>query len=222
MSKQICFYSTEQDIKELFNCSFLKDIILIKNDGKEVAIDEFLNDAYTYFADDSFSIKTYYLCDKDSIIEYDKIDNNCYINPTKSDVIEFFYNHKIPPKVLDTSSVDKLFMKNGFLIIDDSSRYRILIKELYEKPKYIDNPNYIKNGYEHGRFWYCDKYLDDLGNIIKKSNGMSKVFDQIRRYISKNYLLSCTKFAYIGLDAYNNYKLNRFIPCSGKTVIEFP
>lgn len=222
MSKQICFYSTEPDLKDLFSSGFMKDIILIENDGTEITIEEFLIDVNNYFSNDRFSVNTYYLSDKNSIIEYDKNDNNYYVNPTKSDVIEFYYNHKIPPKVLDTSSVDKLFTKNGFLIIDDSLKYQALIKELCEKPHYIDNPNYVKNGYEHGRFWYCNKYIDDTGNIVMKSNRMLKVFNQIRRYIAKNYLLSCTKFAYIGLDAYKNYQMNGFIPCSGKNAIKFP
>lgn len=215
MGKQICFFANEVDLKEMFKIVALDEIVLLNKTGEIVTIEDFFSCIDSYFQKDNQLTQTWYLSCSDSKIEYIISGDYRCVNPLKSDVIEFHHCTKIPSKILDTSSVNNMFLKNGFIVIDDTDKYNSLMEELRRNPKYINNPHYKKNGFEHGRFWCNDSICDD------KRNKLFRKFNQIKRYISKNYILSKQKYAYIGPHAFDDLKNGNFIPCSGKNIVEY-
>lgn len=221
MGRQICFFATHLDLKELFTIIIAKNIFLLDNTGKKIDYDDFFRCIDNYFKNENSSSEIWYLASDDSKIKY--LENNGYfcVDQIKSDVVEFYHSTRISKKILDTSSVDNLFLKQGFIVIDDVDKYNDMMKELKKKPVYIDNPNYVENGFQYGRFWYNDSYFDENGTKHIKSSSVTAIFNSLKKYMSNNYSLSETKFAYIGPDAYMNFKMNKFIPCCGKNVIEF-
>ena len=86
----------------------------------------------------------------------------------------------------------------------------------------VEFPNKDPYGYEHGRFWYETSYFDNDGNTVKKSKELDLFFNSLKRYITKNYILSINKHWYMGPDAYQKYLEGNYVPYSGITPIKFP
>ncbi len=106
-------------------------------------------------------------------------------------------------------------------MVDDSEKYNQLLNKVMLNPVYIENPCYVENGFEHGRFWYTAEFLGTDGEKNKKAEALDKLFNSLKKYIKTNFILSKDKFAYIGPDAYKKYLLGTFVPCSGKNPILF-
>ena len=85
----------------------------------------------------------------------------------------------------------------------------------------VEYPNTDPNGYEHGRVWYETSFFDDDGNLIKKNKELDSIFNELNRYIRKNYIISTDKQWYMGPNTYEKYLEGKYIPYSGINPIEF-
>ena len=199
MGKDICFFITEDDATNL--------ISKIKSFGG-------------FEVDEYKANNNYFFALPDSKIVYTSYNGRKKINPIESDVIELSCSVPQPAKILDMSLIEKNFRKGDFVVVDDSSKFNRLMNELKENPIYIDNPNYIFNGYKNGRIWFENQYYVN-GNRKNKSKKIMSLFSAIKKHIQKEYVLSVDKGYYIGPDAFQKYKQGTFVPCSGKNVVEF-
>lgn len=221
MGKQICYFAKQKDINELIVYIYMLKGKIIGSESKELSEEE-LQLLYDYdFCQERFGKNKFWITKPGFKLVLKKYGGVEAIDELSSEVIEFSLCTPQLEKEIDTSPVDNNFRKGGYLIIDDSDEYQRQIQELMKNPTYIDNPNYIKNGYEHGRLWYAPEYYDDSGEKIHKSKELDTLYNALNRYIRKNYRISKTKFGYIGPDAYQRYLEGKFIPCSGRNKIEF-
>lgn len=205
MGKKVCFFITEKDAIDL--------IEIIKFYGG-VKFDTEKNDLQK---NNKFFFKL-----PDSVLVYASYNGEKNLNQIESEIIEFSLSKPQSPQVLDVSSVEEHFRKGEFIVVDDSDKFRSLMDELQKNPIYIDNPNYIPNGYECGRIWFEPKYYDINGIKKSKNKKLTSLFSAIKRYVQKNYVLATNKNYYIGPDAFQKYIDGEFIPCSGSSIIEFP
>ncbi len=205
MGKSICFFITEKDVMDLI--SFIKT-----NGGVEINEEknQVKNPDKLFFAL------------PDSELVFSSYNDEKRLNQIESEIIELSFSTPQPFEVLDLSVVEKHFKKGEFVVIDDMDKFHHLMNELKKNPVYIDNPNYIINGYEPGRIWFENQYYDVNGNKKNKSKKLSTLFLLTKRYIQKNYILSMNKDYYIGIDAFKKYVDGEFVPCSGNNVIRFP
>lgn len=219
MGRQVCFFITPHDLRCFLDTVLSDDIIILDDCGKKITSDVLCADAEDVFNKKQGGAKNFYFTKNGFNIAYNpiskKLDSIC------SEVIEFNYGGNSPKMRLDTSSVDKRFSKNGFIVIDDTDAYYKMLEDIYANPVYIDNPNYVENGYEHGRLWFDNTYYDENGIKTAKREELTKLYNQMKRFATKNWKLSNDKFGYIGTDAYELYLKNRFRPCSGKFLIKF-
>ena len=150
MGKNICFFITEKDAVDLISA--------IKSNGG-LEINEENNKLKKH--------NKLFFALPDSELVYSSYNGEKRLNQIASEIIELSLSTPQPSKVLDISVVEKHFKKGEFIVIDDADKFRHLMNELKRNPVYIDNPNYMFNGYEHGRIWFENQYYD--ANGIKKS-----------------------------------------------------
>ena len=206
MGKQICFFTTEEDTRDLIKIIRSVGGIIVNIKNQEIKT----------ITDSKAFVRL-----KSSIMLYDIVGEEQLINQNKSEVIEFSLCARQHLQIIDTSSVDNHFKKGQFLIIDNPEEFRMQMDKLMQNPVYIKNPNYITNGFEHGRFWYNPEYYDVEGNKVIKSSELNSLFGFLQKYIKQHYKLSKDKFGYIGFNAFQKYLEGVFIPCSGKNKINF-
>lgn len=206
MSKQISFFISNKDTDELIHLIRSLGGITVNAEGYEI----------TKIIDNKCFIKMH-----NSKLVYDSLGKERTLNQNVSEIIEFSVCSPQPSRIIDTSEVDNHFKRGGFFIIDDSEEFHRQMNEIMKNPTYIDNPNYIINGFEHGRIWYSHEYYDNNGKKNVKSEQLNSLFSYLQRYIKQNYKIAKNKFGYIGPDAYQKYRKGLFVPCSGRIIIEF-
>ena len=219
MGRQIRFFATPHDINILLKKIYSDNIIVIGDFGQEIKQEQFFILVNSDFSGNSFGMSQAYIAKKEFDLFYNSYDNIEKINQISSEAIEFHTCPPSPAKTIDTSPVDNNFKKGGFIVVDDSDEFDRQMKELMKNPTYIDNPSYVENGFEHGRFWYAPEYYDDYGNKVRKSKELDILFNNLSKFIKKNYRLTKDKFAYIGPDAYEKYLEGSFVPCCGRNKI---
>lgn len=189
MGKQICFFANEVDLKEMFKIVALDEIVLLNKTGEIVTIEDFFSCIDSYFQKDNQLTQTWYLSCSDSKIEYIISGDYRCVNPLKSDVIEFHHCTKIPSKILDTSSVNNMFLKNGFIVIDDTDKYNSLMEELRRNPKYINNPHYKKMGLNMDVFGAMIAFVMIKGtNCLENSIKLKDIFLKTIFYQNRSML----------------------------------
>lgn len=221
MGRQICFFATPVDLEQLFQKIFENDMIVLSQSGKKLDIEDISQLIYSDFEGRSFGKSQFYITRENFNLVYLFCDGVKTINQLHSEVIQFYACRQLPEKILDTSSVDNGFRKGEFIVVHDTTEYQRQIEALRKRPIYMHNPNYIRNGFEHGRFWYTPDYYDETGKKIHKSKQLEDLYKFIGRYVRQTYKLAKDKFGYIAPYAYKNYLDGSFVPCSGKTKIEF-
>lgn len=205
MGKEVCMFITEKDAMDL--------VEIIKSHGG-IELDGKSNNFETN--------NKFFFVLPNSVLIYSSHNDEKRLNQIESDIIELSWSVPQSSQVLDVSIVEEQFKKGKFVVIDDSDKFHRLMSELQKNPVYVDNPNYIVNGYEHGRLWVETQYYDITGNIIYKNKKLTSLFLAVKRYIQRSYVWSTNKGWYIGPDAYQKYIDGKFVPCSGRTIIEFP
>lgn len=219
MGQQVCFFITPKDLRCFLDSVLSDDIIILDEYGKQITSYDLCAKAEDVFNKKQGALGHYYFTKKEFNIFYSPSSNT--IDSLYSEAIEFSYCRHFPKTELDMSSIDKRFSKNGFVVIDDTEIFRKMLDDLYANPVYIDNPNYIENGYEHGRLWFDSAYYDENGIKTIKRTELKKLYNHMKRFITKNWKLANNKFGYIGMEAYDLYKKNIIRPCSGKNLIKF-
>lgn len=221
MNKQVCFFITQKDVDFLISYIYSLDAFLIDYAGELLT-----KQATAFIADYSycqthFGYNNFLITKPNFSLSYRTASGKPEVDQYVSEVIEFSLCTPIPKKIIDTSSVDEKFRKGGVIVIDDSEKYHCLMRELMLDPPYVENPNYIENGFEHARFWYSPTFFTSDNNVVRKSKKSDALFNNLKTVIKENFKLSKDKFAYIGPDAYEKYLLGTFIPCSGRNRLVF-
>lgn len=211
MGKQICFYGTQKDVNDIIEKIQLKYGVVIDGTGTVLSKTELNSIADWYYSKSHFGGNKFYITKQEFLPYYRTKTTEKSINELTFEVIEFSLCTPSPAKVIDTSSVDVRFSKDGFVTIDNPDEYHRLMNELMENPIYVCNPNYVENGFEHGRLWYSASCFD--------SKEVCELYNSLSRYIRKHFRQTKDKFAYIGIDAYERYRQGYFIPCSGRNRI---
>ena len=220
MGRQICFYATQKDVDLLIREMQRNGGIVIGYDGEELSKEHLSCIADYGFCENHFGGNRFLVTKNSFPLSHSVLEGEGEINPVESTVIEFALCTPHPPKTIDLSLVENNFRRDGFIVIDDSDEYHRQMSELMKNPTYIDNPNYIQNGFEHGRLWYSPKFFDSDGKNCSKSKELDGLYNGMRRFIKRNFKQTKDKFAYIGPDAYAKYKEGAFIPCSGRNRID--
>ena len=215
MGRQICFYASPDDLYDLLNIICTNNSIF-DSSGTKLEFEEVFSRVNRDFSGQSYTASSLFIGQEEFRLSY--YDGQT-LDQTKSEIIQFNACSKNPSDIIDLSPVTSKFLKNGFIVIDDSDEYYRQMDELMKNPTFISNPNYIENGYGHGRFWYSPIYYDEIGQKQVKNRELDRLFNRICGYIRKNFKLTADKFAYIGPDAYNEYIQGSFIPCSGRNRI---
>jgi hypothetical protein len=219
MGKQICFFVTQKDVNALVEQIHSYKAFVVNAEGQRLNDEDLLSIAdYDYCQKHFGSNKFFIVKPEFALCFYFNINKNT-IDEMKAEVISFSLCSPQPERIVDTSPVDNNFRKNGFIVIDDSDEYQRQLEELMKNPTYIDNSNYVKDGFEHGRFWYSPQYYDVNGNNINKSKELDTLFNGLSKFVKKNFRQSKDEFAYIGPDTYEKYQEGVFIPCSGRNKI---
>ena len=219
MGKQICFYATQKDADVLIEQIYLQDGVIVDLTGKPLNKEELQSITDNAYCQKHFESNKFFVTKPEFSLCYHSNTAKKSIDEMKAEVIEFSLCAPSPAKTIDTSSVDNNFRKDGFVVIDNSEEYHRQLNELMKSPVYIDNPNYIENGFEHGRFWYSYEFFNDKGKKASKSKELDRLFNSLSKFIKSNFRQSKDKFAYIGADAYEKYREGVFIPCSGRNKI---
>lgn len=221
MSKQICFFTTQKDIDLLISLIYSLGAIIIDYTGKTLTKQVLSNIADYDHQQKNLHYNNVLITKPNFTLAYKMSSKGMVVDKCVSEVIEFSFCSPVPRTIIDTSSVDEEFRKEGIIVIDDTERYHRLMKALMDNPPYIENPIYIENGFECGRFWYAASFYDTDGNLNPKSKEVDTLFRGLKNHIRKNFLLSKDKSYYIAPDAYEKYLLGFYVPCSGKYRIVF-
>jgi hypothetical protein len=222
MGKQIRFFVTQNDVNELIKAIKLNNGIIVDSYGEELHNEELESIADYEYCEKRFWGSSFFIklpSSKLAFSNYEKLDKK-YINQLVSEIIQFNACAPHPKKVIDRSPVDNKFKKGGFIVIHDSEKYHRELEEYMKNPLYIDNPNYVINGYEHGRFWYEPKYYDEEGKHRGKLKDLDGLFNNLSKFIKMNFKLTADKYYYIAPDAYKKYQEGVFVPSSGRNVIK--
>jgi len=219
MGRQICFYVTQKDADTLIEQIYLQGAMVVDFAGRPLQKEELQSITDNDYCQKHFESNKFFVMKPSLSLYYHSNAVKESIDEMKAEVIEFSLCRLSPAKIIDTSSVDNNFRKNGFVVINDSDEYNKQMNELMKNPVYIDNPNYVEHGFEHGRFWYTSEFFDDEGRKIKKSKEIDTLFNSLSKFIKNNFMLSKDRFAYIGAGAYEKYQEGVFIPCSGRNKI---
>lgn len=219
MGKQICFYITQKDVNTLIEQIYLQDGFVLDSTGTALSKDELFSIADCDYCKKHFNSNKFFIAKQNFSLCYHANTAKRSIDEKKAEVVEFSLCTPSPAKVIDTSSVDNNFRKEGFVIIDNPDEYYKQMNEFMKNPIYIDNPSFVEHGFEHGRFWYSPEFFDDNGIEISKSKELSKLFNSLSKFIREHFKQTRDKFAYIGMDAYEKYRDGDFIPCSGRNKI---
>lgn len=215
MGKQICFFASSKDIKLLIDQVQSLCAIIVDCSGNMLNSDELWAITDANYRKEHLDGTKFFISRPYLSLCYYQLHGKSYIDQLQSEVIELSFCRPSPVKIIDTSSVDNHFIKNGYVVIDDSEKYHGMMNELMKHPVYVLNPNYIENGFEYGRLWYSPDCMSGNGIRTKKSKELHELYNALRRFIQHNYKLTKDKFAYIGPDAYEKYKQGNFVPCSG-------
>ena len=219
MGKQVCFYVTQKDAGTLIEQIYLQGGIVVDLGGKPLNEEELQSIAGNSYCQKHLESNKFFVTKPELSLCYHSNTAKKSIDVMKAEVIEFSLCTPSSATTIDTSSVDNNFRKDGFVVIDNSEEYHRQMNELMESPAYIDNPNYVEHGFEHGRFWYSYEFFNDEKEKVSKSKELDRLFNSLSKFVKSNFKLSKDKFAYIGADAYEKYLKGVFIPCSGRNKI---
>lgn len=218
MGKQICFYASQKDVDALTEQIHRQGGLVVDTVGKPLSKDELqLISDYNY-CKEYFGSNKFFVVKSNPSLHFDSDTVKRSIDEMKAKVIEFSLCTPSPTRVIDTSSVDDYFRKGGFVVITNSEEYNRQMDALMQNPVFVDNPNHVEHGFEHGRFWYSPDIYDDKGKV-SKSKELDKLFSSLSRFIKNNFRRSKGRFAYIGPYAYEEYLQGLFVPCSGRNKI---
>ncbi|MGN1156822.1 MAG: hypothetical protein ACI4TK_11650 [Agathobacter sp.] len=213
MGKQIRLFATNHDWEKLLESIYSRGLYIIDMYGNAVSscqIKDILNGLKSH---------NYYITKDNWKIDY----RDTFVAFITSELIQFHGCRPSPETMIDLYPVEKHFQKGCFTVIgaNESDKYHQLLDEYMNNPIRVPNPNYIENGYEHGRFWCPTSYYDNNGNVVYQNKDVIKEYNFIVRLIKKEAIISEDKAFYIMPDAYQRYKENSFIPCSGRYSIDF-
>ena len=220
MSKQVVFYATPQDMEQLFSKIFCDDFVVLDEHGTHISLDEVKRLCKKCFSGEKHATNFYFTAN-DLKLSFFYQNNERYLNIIESEVIQFNPCTTVPKVVFDTSSVNEQFKKGNLIVVNDSTKYYELMDEFMKNPIYMENPNFIPNGYNHARFLIHPRYYDPSGNIVCKSKKIVALYQSFSHYIKKNFRQSNDKFGYIGIDAYQQHLDGMFVPYSGKNIVPF-
>ena len=207
MGRQICFFATPNDLLQIIQSITKYKCLLMNKNGVQSELDAVYEPLCAKYND--FGFEQYYIATTNSKISYgvNKM-NEQYIDSSNSDVIEFLSCGRIPQTTIDREPVEKHFRRGDYVVVDDIFKYFQITEEYMKNPKYIDNPCFIENGFEHGRF-----YLDTTRAPISKET--TTLYNALVRAVKKYGRLDKDKYAYILPDAYNLYLRGEYVPRSG-------
>ena len=195
MGRQIRFFATPTDYRELLESAFSKKCFVLDREAKKTSFECISNESQKrlYVVDPQLYIAT----EKSNIIMYSERGG---INPIFSDVIE---------------------VANCHLSYDSFLKRKEMLKSADNILSFCISDDATQNRYEHGRLWYETSYYDNDDTLVRKNNDIEKVYSSLVREIRKKSKKSNNGSFYILPNAYKLYKNNMFIPCSGKFDIIF-
>lgn len=211
MGRQICFFATQKDVDFLVREVEKKEGFILDFSGNALSQSELASIADEEYCQQRWGSNQFCVATKNSSITY----KNSKIDVLSSDIITFSLCKSSPKQIIDTSCVDQQYQRRDCVIITAPQEYRNQIKELIKCPVYITNPNYVKNGYQHARFW-CSTSKDLFG-----TKEFEQLFLHLKKVIQKTFRLSKDKQFYLGEDADKQFQKGLFIPCCGKNHIDF-
>lgn len=220
MGRQICYYATPVDLERFFASKPCGDIVFLDQLGNKLEVEHLIHAISCDFNATSFGASQCYIT-KENLNIYHFPNENNSVDFQKSEVIQFSACKPSPQKIIDMSPITRKFSTEGFVVINDSEEYYRQLAKLLENPIYIENPHYIKNGFEHGRLWYAPDYYDDEGKKVNKTHELKSLYLSLEKYIKKQFRAAKDGFGYIGPSAYQMYLEGTFVPCSGKFKIKF-
>ena len=217
MGRQIRFFATASDFHQLLDIIYSRGAYVLDHSGNKLSLENIKENIFDSYTTENF-LHHFYIVKDGWRIAF----SNGFVNQLDSEAIEVSICRKIPEKTVDMSPVHKHFQINGYTVISDSDKYFELLREYEKNPIYIPNPQYVENGYEHGRFWCPSFFYDADSKSPPQSKAVTREFNALVRVIKKLGTLSDDKkTAYILPDAFEGFKNKTFIPRSGISTIEF-
>ena len=216
MGKQVCFYASQKDVEALIDQIQRSCAIVVDASGSVLGSEALLSIADFDYCKEHFGGNKFFVTKPDLSLLYYRHEGHIFIDQMQSEVIELSLCSPSPLKVVDTSSIDNNYLKNGFVVVSDSDAYSRQMSELMKNPVYVLNPNYVENGFDYGRIWYSPDYVDVNGSRAKKSDDLHKLYKSLSKFVKSNFKMTRDKSAYIGQDAYEKHLQGVYVPCSGR------
>lgn len=226
MGKQVGIFASISDMENLLLHIEMLGVVLLDKHGKEIGRKETIDGFDAWMRGDYISgFSKVYLTKSHLLRIFSETKNGeMQFDEFRSDVIELSACTPSEKQIVDTSDIDEKFRVGGCIIIspERAEEYWELMAERTKKPRYIPNPNYVKNGYEYGRVYYQTSYFDDTHDcMMSKSPELDSLYNSIKRYIYRMYKKGKDKFFCIAPNAYEKYLRGEFVPCSGNNRIFF-
>lgn len=216
MSRQVCFYASQKDIDVLVDHIHNLCAIIVDTSGNILSSGALSSIADIDYCQEHFDGNKFFVTRSNLVLRYYYREGMRFIDQMQSEIIELSLCRPSPIETIDTSSVDSIYLKDGFVVINDSEAYYRQISELMKNPTYVSNPYYIENGFDCGRIWYSPDYVDENGVRTKKAKDLHDLYGSLSRFLKKNFRITKDKSAYVGKDAYEKYLQGTFVPCAGR------
>lgn len=113
MGSQICFFITPNDFAYLLDKTLSYDIIILDKYGEEITPGELYSKIEYGYERKICHSDNYYFTKNGFNISY--FSDSGLLDFQKSEVIQFSFCKNSPPKILDKSTIDQRFLKNGFI-----------------------------------------------------------------------------------------------------------
>lgn len=160
--------------------------------------------------------------DMDELFNYIYSKGGIVINEDGNELNEYDLAH-----IMDKDYLDNRFRFYGLYIKISTSKIiydyypsidRTCLCDSKSDVLQLSIPQHMKDMDKY-EFQYGRVYLFgiDNGNTAKTV----KLYDSIKYYIRKNYIIGENKWTYIGKNAYEQYKLGKYIPCCPRVPTKF-
>jgi hypothetical protein len=220
VGRQIPLFATDSDFHMLLDLVYKRGLYVIDFSGKKLSLNEIKDSISEVYKTGKHHPHFFIVRDGWKIAFSDG-----FVNQLDSEAIELSICHRIHEKKIDLSPVDKHFQKGGFTTIsspEESDKYHKMLDEYLKDPILIPNPNYVENGYEHGRIWYPTCFFGANGKTTLPTRELGKEYNALVRSIKKISIRSDDKLPFYMLpDATENFRRKNFVPRSGSITISF-
>ncbi|CDM67734.1 Hypothetical protein CM240_0569 [Clostridium bornimense] len=136
-------------------------------------------------------------------------------------------DEKVLGNIMDENFRNRNYKYDTFYIKLDASRlffdYAEKIKRKYIEHWQSDiihfsfNMKDLKNGGEiYSRLYLNNNYYNENEELVYKLKDLDTFYNRVKRYITKNYIISEDKGYYIGPHCYELYLEGKYIPCNGR------